>query len=34
VDRGHNRMAVNARLMDPEVLAQARVRHLDGANDE
>ena len=34
VDRGHNRMAVNARLMDPEALAGASVRHLDGANDE
>jgi hypothetical protein len=34
VDRGHNRMAVNARLMDPEILAGASVRYLDGANDE
>jgi hypothetical protein len=25
-------MGVNARLMDPEVVARARVRHLDGAN--
>jgi hypothetical protein len=25
-------MGVNARLMDPEVLAGARVRHLDGAD--
>jgi hypothetical protein len=33
VDRGHNRMAVNARLMDPEILAGARVRHIDGANE-
>ena len=32
VDRGLNRMGVNARLMDPEVLAGARVRHLDGAD--
>jgi hypothetical protein len=23
---------VNARLMEPEVVARARVRHLDGAN--
>jgi len=27
-----DRMGVNARLMDPEVVARARVRHLDGAN--
>jgi hypothetical protein len=27
-----DRMGVNARLMEPEVLARARVRHLDGAN--
>jgi hypothetical protein len=27
-----DRMGVNARLMDPEVVAGARVRHLDGAN--
>ena len=27
-----NRMGVNAHLMEPEVLAGARVRHLDGAN--
>jgi hypothetical protein len=25
-------MGVNARLMEPEVVARARVRHLDGAN--
>jgi hypothetical protein len=25
-------MGVNARMMDPEVLARAHVRHLDGAN--
>jgi hypothetical protein len=31
VDRKKNRMDVNARLMDPEVLAGARVRHRDGA---
>jgi hypothetical protein len=24
-------MGVNARLMDPEVLGRARLRHLDGA---
>ena len=30
-DRGHNRMAVNARLMDPEVLAGARVRFISTA---
>ena len=34
VDRGRDRMGVNARLMDPAVLAAARVRHLDGANTE
>jgi hypothetical protein len=27
-------MGVNARLMDPEVLAAARVRHLDGADTD
>jgi hypothetical protein len=27
-------MAVNARLMDPEILADARVRHLDGADTD
>jgi hypothetical protein len=32
--REHDRMAVNARLMDPEVLSGARVRHLDGADTE
>jgi hypothetical protein len=32
VDRRQGRMGVNARLMAPEVLAQARVRHLDGAD--
>jgi hypothetical protein len=25
-------VAVNARLIDPEILARARVRHIDGAN--
>ena len=29
-----DRMGVNARLMDPEVLAGARVRHLDGADTD
>jgi hypothetical protein len=29
--RDQGRMGVNARLMDPQVLAAARVRHLDGA---
>ena len=29
-----DRMGVNARLMDPEVLAAARVRHLDGADTD
>jgi hypothetical protein len=27
-------MGVNARLMEPKILAGARVRHLDGANTE
>jgi hypothetical protein len=29
-----DRMAINARLLDPEMLAAARVRRLDGASDE
>ena len=32
VDKTRDRMGVNARLMAPEVLAQARVRFLDGAD--
>ena len=31
-DKTHDRMGVNARLMTPEVLAHARVRHFDGAS--
>ena len=31
INPAHDRMGVNARLMAPEVLEQARVRHLDGA---
>lgn len=31
VDQARNRMGVNARLMPPEILAKARLRHLDGA---
>ena len=34
VDPERNRMGVNARLMARDVLAQARVRHLDGADTE
>jgi hypothetical protein len=34
VDKGINRMGINARLMEPAVLAHARVRHLDGAVTE
>jgi hypothetical protein len=34
VDKKHDRMGVNARMMAPEVLAQARMRFLDGANTE
>ncbi len=33
-DPSIDRMGVNARLMDPAVLAAARVRHLDGADTE
>ena len=33
-DLGRDRMGVNARLMDPEVLARVRMRHLDGAGTE
>jgi hypothetical protein len=31
VDPAVDRMGVNARLMDPEILKRARLRHLDGA---
>jgi hypothetical protein len=31
-DKARDRMGVNARLMEPQVLAHARVRHLDGAD--
>jgi len=31
VDKTYDRMAVNARLMAPEVLDQVKVRHFDGA---
>jgi hypothetical protein len=34
VDRRHDRMGVNARLLPPDILARARVRHLDGADSE
>ncbi len=34
VDPGCDRMGVNARLMSLEILAGARVRHLDGAESE
>ena len=34
VDPAHVRMGVNARLLEPDVLARARVRHLDGAGTE
>jgi hypothetical protein len=33
VDPGLGRMGVNARLMDPAVVAAVRVRRIDGAND-
>ncbi len=32
VDKAGDHMGVNARLMAPDVLARARVRHLDGAD--
>jgi len=32
VDSSRDRMGVNSRLMPPEVVATARVRHLDGAD--
>lgn len=31
IDKARDRMGVNARLMDPAILAVARVRRLDGA---
>ena len=31
VDPARDRMGVNARLLPPEILGAARVRHLDGA---
>ena len=34
VNRTEDRMGVNARLMDPGVVAEARLRHLDGAVSE
>ena len=34
VDKTRDRMGVNARLMPPDILAQARIRHLDGAVSE
>jgi hypothetical protein len=34
VDPARDRMGVNARLIDPAVVAQARLRHLDGAVTE
>jgi hypothetical protein len=34
IDPQRNRMGINARLLPPELLSSARVRHLDGANTE
>lgn len=34
VDPGRDRMGINARLLPLEVVARARVRHLDGAGTE
>jgi hypothetical protein len=34
VDKSADRMGVNARLMDPEILKAAHVRRLDGAASE
>ncbi len=32
VDKTHDRMGVNARMLEPGVLAKARVRRFDGAD--
>lgn len=32
IDPTYQRMGVNARLMDPAIVAAARIRHLDGAD--
>ena len=32
IDPQNDRMGVNARLMEPEILARAKVRRLDGAD--
>ena len=32
--RASDRMGINARLLDPEILAAARVRRLDGASED
>jgi hypothetical protein len=34
IARAENRMGVNARLMDPDIVAKVRVCHLDGAVSE
>ena len=34
VNPDRNRMGVNARLLDPELIRRARLRHLDGAVSE
>jgi len=34
VELARDRMGINARLLSPEILANARVRHLDGADTE
>jgi hypothetical protein len=34
IDKSHDRMGVNARLMPPDAFAGARIRHLDGAGTE
>ncbi|WP_342360049.1 GFA family protein [Terrarubrum flagellatum] len=34
VDPARNRMGVNARLLPPQILQAARIRHLDGAVSE
>jgi hypothetical protein len=34
VDASVDRMGINARLMDPEVIGHARIRRLDGAVTE
>ncbi|WP_155839273.1 aldehyde-activating protein [Hyphomonas chukchiensis] len=34
VDPARDRMGINARMLDPPALADARLRHVDGAGSE